>query len=52
MGFLDGDRKCAKFNFPRGLAYDEVDQSLIVCDLNNHKLRRVSLISGMNPTLS
>jgi hypothetical protein len=42
-GFADGKKGAAKFKVPSGLAFDEVDQSILVCDTYNNKLRRVSL---------
>lgn len=41
QGFADGSGEAAKFNFPCGMCYDQRSQSLLVCDGNNHKLRRV-----------
>ena len=45
-GFEDGNGKAAKFNTPRGMWFDDKSQSLLVCDTNNSKLRRVQL-NGM-----
>lgn len=33
----------AQFCYPLGLAFDELAQSLLVCDSMNHRIRRVSL---------
>jgi len=42
-GFADGMGQSAKFNAPWGICFDENSQSLLVCDRNNSKLRRVRL---------
>jgi sugar lactone lactonase YvrE len=46
QGFTDGPLKSAQFYCPEGIYFDEIDQSLFVCDLGNHRLRRVSLLQG------
>ncbi len=45
-GYADGDKNKAMFNCPFGICFDEDDQSLLVCDQLNDKLRRVFL-NGM-----
>ena len=45
-GFADGRGHAAKFDSPQGICYDEADQSLVVCDWLNSRLRRVRL-NGM-----
>jgi len=42
-GYIDGIGKTAQFYSPYGLYFDDVQQSLLVCDSGNNKLRRVSL---------
>jgi hypothetical protein len=50
-GFADGKGLEAKFAKPQGIIFDELDQSLVVCDFGNNKLRRVS-INGISPSIS
>jgi hypothetical protein len=38
---MDGKNKHAKFRHPCGLCFDASDNSLLVCDCNNNKLRKV-----------
>jgi hypothetical protein len=45
-GLVDGDLKSAQFNYPRGIFFDSIEQSLLVCDYGNHKLRKVLLCEG------
>ena len=45
-GFADGKGHAAKFNGPEGIYYNSSDQSLVVCDWLNSRLRRVQL-NGM-----
>ena len=45
-GFADGRGHVAKFNGPEGICYDSSDESLVVCDNGNSRLRRVRL-NGM-----
>jgi sugar lactone lactonase YvrE len=45
-GFADGPLKSAQFNQPAGICFDEVEQSLLVCDCGNNVLRRISLLQG------
>ena len=47
-GYSDGKGGAAKFSMPRGICYDETSKSLIVCDFNNNKLRKIQL-NGMKP---
>eukprot|EP00026_Physarum_polycephalum_P004246 Phypoly_transcript_04263.p1 GENE.Phypoly_transcript_04263~~Phypoly_transcript_04263.p1 ORF type:complete len:684 (+),score=110.29 Phypoly_transcript_04263:23-2053(+) len=42
-GFADGVGKTAAFNCPLDICFNAKDQSLVVCDSNNHKIRRVAL---------
>jgi hypothetical protein len=42
-GFADGVGKTAVFNCPYDLCFNDKDQSLLVCDSNNNKVRRVAL---------
>lgn len=46
-GFSDGIGKSAILNNPIGVYFDGKDQSLIICDLSNNKLRKMDLQSGM-----
>jgi len=41
-GFADGKGEEAQFHFPWGICFDEIDQSLLVCDKGNSKIRRIS----------
>eukprot|EP00026_Physarum_polycephalum_P007675 Phypoly_transcript_07740.p1 GENE.Phypoly_transcript_07740~~Phypoly_transcript_07740.p1 ORF type:complete len:465 (+),score=73.41 Phypoly_transcript_07740:120-1514(+) len=43
QGFADGSAKEAKFFCPQGICFDELDQSLLVCDSGNNRLRKVLL---------
>jgi hypothetical protein len=45
-GFFDGDLMSTQFNQPSGLFFDSIDQSLLICDFGNNKLRKVSLCGG------
>jgi hypothetical protein len=45
-GLVDGDLKSAQFNFPYGIFFDSIEQSLLVCDSGNGKLRKVLLCTG------
>ena len=42
-GCVDGKAKAAKFDRPTGIQFDEITQSLLVCDYGNSQLRRVQL---------
>ena len=50
-GYADGKGAAAEFVNPTGIWYDATNQSLIVCDMGNNKLRRVQL-NGMFITSS
>lgn len=41
-GFADGTGTAARFNVPRGIAYDSVSGFLYVSDSQNHRIRRIS----------
>jgi hypothetical protein len=41
-GMEDGNGSKAKFHTPRGLCFDEESQSVLVCDINNNNIRRIS----------
>ena len=45
-GYADATGSAAKFNYLQGICFDDISQSLIVCDKDNNKLRRVQL-NGM-----
>jgi hypothetical protein len=45
-GFADGSLNSAQFHNPKGIYFDEIEQSLFVCDYGNSRLRRVSLLQG------
>ena len=49
QGFADGNGNAAKFGNPKGICFDKNSQSLLVCDHNNNKLRRVQL-NGTSPS--
>eukprot|EP00026_Physarum_polycephalum_P008616 Phypoly_transcript_08708.p1 GENE.Phypoly_transcript_08708~~Phypoly_transcript_08708.p1 ORF type:complete len:482 (+),score=78.49 Phypoly_transcript_08708:80-1447(+) len=42
-GHADGEKKTAKFDGPFGISFHYPTQSLIVCDFNNNKVKKVSL---------
>ena len=42
-GFAEGRGHAAKFNQPWGICFDEADQSLVLCDNGNSRLRRAQL---------
>jgi hypothetical protein len=50
--FTDGSLKSAQFFWPTGIYFDEIEQSLFVCDFGNSRLRRVFLIQGKRILLS
>jgi DNA-binding beta-propeller fold protein YncE len=50
-GFRDGAGEDARFNFPRGIAYDQVGRRLLVADCNNQRIRAVTL-DGVTRTLA
>ncbi len=41
-GFKDGTAEEAQFNKPTGITQSESDGSLLVCDFNNHKIRKIT----------
>jgi DNA-binding beta-propeller fold protein YncE len=43
-GSTDGKGSAARFNDPQGIAYDPVDKSLYICDLNNFEIRRMTTV--------
>jgi hypothetical protein len=45
-GLVDGDLKSAQFNLPCRIFFDSIEQSLLVCDSHNFKLRKVLLCEG------
>ena len=51
-GCRDGTREAAQFNCPWGICFDTDDSSLIVCDSKNHRIRKVSIKSGMYISLA
>lgn len=42
-GYLDGPDSLAKFNHPRGVVLDGSAHSILVCDGNNRRIRRVTI---------
>jgi DNA-binding beta-propeller fold protein YncE len=40
-GYMNGH--VAQFNSPWGITYDDLDHSLLVCDCDNNKLRKISV---------
>lgn len=46
-GFADGDNQSSLFNGPFGLLFNKYDQTLVVCDYGNDKVRKVSLKDGI-----
>ena len=51
-GDANGNGNRARFNAPMGLWFDEKHQSLLVCDVGNGKLKRVSLKGMLNIAIS
>ena len=51
-GDANGNGNRARFNEPAGLWFDEKHQSLLVCDVGNGKLKRVSLKGMLNIAVS
>ena len=49
--FSDGQNNVASFNQPKGIAFDG-QSNLYVADTLNHRIRRISLTSGMVTTIS
>ena len=47
QGHINGIGKTAAFSLPWGLYFDEKDQSVLVCDTGNNKVRKVAM-NGMN----
>jgi PKD repeat protein len=45
-GYQDGTLAQAKFKYPRGIAYNSTDNTLIVCDYGNNRIRRILLGSS------
>jgi hypothetical protein len=45
-GLVDGDLKLAQFNKPRGIFFNSIEQSLLICDYGNNKLRKILLCEG------
>ena len=45
-GFLDGSTKQAKFSRPCGIALNDDDGVLYVCDTDNHCVRTINLAQG------
>ena len=50
-GFENGHRLAARFDRPGGICFD-MDNNLIVCDTNNHRIRHIDLRSDMVTTLA
>ena len=50
-GCADGTGEAARFSSPYGICFDEIDQSLLVCDVDSYKLRRVQLNGIRLPSL-
>jgi hypothetical protein len=46
IGLVDGDLKSAQFNWPKGIFFNSIAQSLLVCDYRNDKLRKILLCEG------
>ena len=51
-GDANGNGNGARFNAPAGLWFGEKHQSLLVCDVGNSKLKRVSLKGMLNIAIS
>ena len=47
-GFADGQGAAARFNHPRGLALDADGRSVLVADLGNHAVRRVTMAGAVS----
>lgn len=51
-GFVDGNRKMARFDFPAGIALSNDFENLYVCDYGNSALRRVNTRTGYTTTVT
>lgn len=49
-GDVDGSGTVARFNYPHGIAVTSDGRVLFVADLGNHKIRRIELSPGADPT--
>ncbi|KAF0980296.1 hypothetical protein FDP41_013510 [Naegleria fowleri] len=49
-GFKDGYFADARFNRPRGLFYDKLQEALLIADTNNNTIRRLDLHNGFVST--
>lgn len=50
-GYLDGDLTSAQFKSPSGITYDQKTDSLLVADLQNHRIRKIDLKTSTVSTL-
>ncbi|EPG58470.1 lipoprotein [Leptospira borgpetersenii] len=50
-GYLDGDLTSAQFKSPSGIIYDQKTDSLLVADLQNHRIRKIDLKTSTVSTL-
>lgn len=51
-GYFDSKLGSAQFNNPSGIAYDDQNQVLYVCDNGNHCIRKLDLLSGVVTTFA
>jgi sugar lactone lactonase YvrE len=51
-GYADGDASKARFNVPTGLALSPDGKSLFVADTNNHRIRRIDILTLRVETLA
>jgi sugar lactone lactonase YvrE len=51
-GYADGEAANARFNVPTGLALSPDGQTLFVADTNNHRIRRINLLTLRVETLA
>ncbi len=51
-GYADGAATSAKFDLPKGLCYDKTNDALIVADLNNSRIRKIIISTGVVSTIA
>lgn len=51
-GFADGAATSAKFDLPKGICYDKTNDVLYVADLNNSRIRKIIISTGVVSTIA
>ncbi|AVQ11755.1 Uncharacterized protein XB16_1423 [Leptospira santarosai] len=51
LGYLDGDLTSAQFKSPLGITYNQKTDSLLVADLQDHRIRKIDLKNATVSTL-